>query len=152
MAVLEKICRGKGAMANLTLCSLVKPQLGTVERELIMSLGETYQSVDDYADVEQDQLNGVVTPATLGEATLSDIVSGMRRHRREMLKVYGTAQVRPYFGMVYFLLLKAVVGRRLPFIGRFTVRLVRGSPVLALLIRGAEALPASLENRGTNEI
>jgi hypothetical protein len=68
LAVLEKVTRGKGAMANLTLCSLVKPAMDAAERELVMALGETFQSLDDYMDVEQDTSNGIVTLASLGVA------------------------------------------------------------------------------------
>jgi hypothetical protein len=142
-AVLEKICRGKGAMAHLTLCSLVKPQMDVLERELAMALGETFQSLDDYTDVEQDRRNGIATLASLGETTLMDIGLRMCVLRHRVIERYGRTAGRPYCGMIFFILLKAAVGRRLPVIGRITGRLARRSAALALLTRGAEAVPAA---------
>jgi hypothetical protein len=147
LPVLEKICRGKGAMANLTLCSLVKPEMDIAERELVMALGETLQSLDDYMDVEQDNRNGVATLASLGETTLMDIGSRMRVLRRRLVTRYGRTASRPYCGMIFFLLLKSAVGRRVPFIGRITGRLAGRSAALAFLTRGAEAVPAAQRHR-----
>jgi hypothetical protein len=143
LAVLEKICRGKGAMANLTLCSLVKPRMDVAERELVMALGETFQSLDDYMDVEQDKNNGVATLASLGATTLTDIGLRMCVLRSRLVARYGRTAARPYSGMIYFLLLKSAVGRRLPVIGRITSRLAGRSAALAFLARGPEAAPAA---------
>lgn len=142
-AVLEKICRGKGAMANLTLCSLLKPRMGVGERELVMALGEALQSLDDYIDVEQDSRNGVTTLAALGVATLTDIGLRMRQLRPRMVFCYGAARTRWYCGMIYFLLLNAVVDRRLPFIGRITRRLARRSTLVTFVTPGWEAVSAA---------
>jgi hypothetical protein len=147
LPVLEKICRGKGAMANLTLCSLVKPEMDVAERELVMALGETLQSLDDYMDVEQDKCNGVATLASLGATTLMDIGSRMCVLHRRLAARYGRAAARPYCGMIFFLLLKSAVGRRVPIIGRITGRLAGRSAALAFLTRGAEAVPAALRRR-----
>jgi hypothetical protein len=147
LAVLEKICRGKGAMANLTLCSLVKPEMDSAERELVMALGETLQSLDDYMDVEQDNSNGVATLASLGAMTLMDIGSRMCVLRRRLIARYGRSAARTYCGMIFFLLLKSVVGRRVPIIGRITGRLAGRSAALAFLTRGAEAVPAAPRHR-----
>jgi hypothetical protein len=147
LPVLEKICRGKGAMANLTLCGLVKPEMDVAERELVMALGETFQSLDDYMDVEQDRQNGVTTLASLGATTLTDIGSRMCVLRRRLVVRYGRAATRPYCGMVFFLLLKSAVGRRAPVIGRIASRLAGRSPVLAFLTRGAEVVPAAPGHR-----
>ncbi len=148
-AVLEKICRGKGAMANLTLCSLVNPEMDAEERELVMALGETFQSLDDYMDVAQDNRHGVTTLASLGVTTLTDIGSRMRVLRARLVSRYGGAATRRYSGMIYFVLLKSVVGRRLPVIARMTRRLAMRSTLLTFLTRGPEALPpASLQNHG----
>lgn len=141
-AVLEKISRGKGAMANLTLCSLVKPQMDLAERELVMALGETFQSLDDYMDVEQDRINGVVTLASLGVITLMDIGLNMRALRGRLADQYGRSAARPYCGMIFFLLAKSACGRRLPAIGRMVGRLAGRSAALAFLTRGMDAIPA----------
>jgi hypothetical protein len=143
ITVLEKICCGKGAMAHLILCSLVKPELGVAEREMLMALGETFQSLDDYMDVEQDRRNGVATLASLGVTTLTDIGERMCVHRSRLVAGYGRNAARPYCGMIFFLLLKAATGRRLPILGHITGRLARRSATAAFLIRGTEALPAS---------
>lgn len=148
LAVLEKICCGKGAMANLTLCSLVKPQMDVSERELVMALGETFQALDDYMDVEQDNRNGVVTLASLGLTTLTDIGLRMRVLRSRLVARYGRAAAGPYCGMIFFLLLKSAVGRRLPIAGRIVGRLAGRSAALAFLARGAEAVPAAPGHRG----
>lgn len=137
-SVLQKICLGKGAMANLTLCGLVKTELDITERELVMALGETFQALDDYMDAEQDRRNGVTTLVTLGEVTLIDIGQRMRALRIQLALHYGQAATRRYCGMIYFLLLKSAVGRRLPVIGRIMRRLAARSGLLAFLVRGAE--------------
>jgi hypothetical protein len=49
--------------------------------------------------------------------------------------------------MIFFLLLKSAVGRRVPFIGRITGRLAGRSAALAFLTRGAEAVPAAQRHR-----
>lgn len=142
-AVLEKISRGKGAMAHLTLCSLVNPDMDAGEQDLVMALGEALQSLDDYMDVEQDDLNGVATLATLGITTLTDIGSRMSVLHDRVSARYGRPAARPYCGMIFFLLVKAVVGRRLPVLGRITRRLSGGSTALAFLVRGADAMAAA---------
>jgi len=143
LAVLEKISRGKGAMANLVLCGLVKQQMDVAERELIMALGETFQALDDYMDVEQDNANGVSTLASLGVLTLTDIARSMRGLRGRLIDQYGRSATRPYCGMIYFLLLKSAFGRRLPAVGRAVGRLAGRSAALAFLTRGVDAIPAS---------
>lgn len=148
LADLEKISRGKGAMANLTLCSLVKPELDAGERELVMALGETFQSLDDYMDVEQDSINGVLTLASLGEMTLTDIAVSMRALRGRLAGQYGRSAVRPYCGMIFFLLLKSAFGRRLPAVGRIVSRLAGRFAALAFLTRGMDAIPVSKYQEG----
>jgi hypothetical protein len=143
VAVLEKICRGKGAMANLTLCGLVKAEMDDSERELVMALGETFQSLDDYMDVEQDVCNGLTTLASLGVTTLPDITVRMCDLRGRLQERYGRAATRPYCGMIFFLLLKSATGRRLPLVGRLVGRLAGRSAALAFLTRGADAVPAA---------
>jgi len=140
---LEKICRGKGAMANLTLCSLLKPGMEAGEQELVMALGEAFQSLDDYVDVEQDSHNGVTTLASLGVTTLIDIGLRMRQLRPRLVFYYGAVRTRRYCGMIYFLLLKAVVDRRLPVIGRITRRLARRSALVMFVTPGGDAVPAA---------
>ena len=146
-AALEKICRGKGAMANLVLCSLVKPHMDAAERELVMTLGETLQSLDDYQDVELDKRNGVATPASVGLITLTDIGSSLCIIHRRLAERYGRRASRPYGGMIYFLLLKAVFGRRLPVFGRVISKVAGRFPALVFLTRGTEALPAASDGR-----
>jgi len=140
LADLDKICRGKGAMANLTLCSLVKARMAEDEREIVMALGETFQALDDYMDIELDKRNGVSTLATLGVTTLSDIGLRMRVLCNRLAALYGRAAARPFSGMIFFLLLKSAVGRRLPVAGRITRRLAGRSRAVVLLTRGPEAL------------
>jgi hypothetical protein len=149
-AVLEKICSGKGAMANLTLCSLLKPQMDAGEQELVMALGEAFQSLDDYMDVDQDNRNGVATLAALGVTKLTDIGLRMCELRPRMVSCYGAAPARWYCGMIYFLLLKSAVDRRLPFIGRIIRRLVRRSTLVVFVTPGAEAVPAAPPEREVN--
>ncbi|HEX4814156.1 MAG TPA: class 1 isoprenoid biosynthesis enzyme [Nonomuraea sp.] len=139
--LLEKITRGKGAMANLTLCSLVKPRLDDGERELVMALGEALQSLDDYMDVERDRDAGVRTLASLGSMTLADVAGRLRALRPRLVAAYGRAPARRYCGMIYFLLLKSVAGRRLPVVGRLARRLASRSTVLMAFTRGDDALP-----------
>lgn len=139
--VLEKVTRGKGAMANLTLCGLVKPQMDPGERELVMALGEAFQSLDDYMDVEHDLRDGVTTLATLGLTTLPGVARRMRVLYPRLVSRHGRAAARPYGGMIYFLLLKSVVGRRAPIVGRLVRRVARRSTVLTMLTRGSGALP-----------
>jgi hypothetical protein len=146
--VLEKICRGKGAMANLVLCSLVKPHLDVAERELVATLGETLQSLDDYQDVELDKRNGVATLASLGVTTLADIGSRLCIIHSRLAARYGRRAARRYGGMIFFLLLKAVLGRRLPVFGRVIGKIAGRFPALVFLTRGTEALPAAPEGRG----
>jgi hypothetical protein len=143
LADLDKICRGKGAMANLTLCSLVKPKMADDEREIVMALGEALQSLDDYMDVELDIRNGIATLPALGVTTLTGIGLRMRALRACLVARYGRASARPYCGMIYFLLLKSAVGRRLPVVGRLAARLAGRSRAVTLLTRGAAALPAT---------
>lgn len=143
LAVLEKISRGKGAMANLVLCSLVKPQLDVDERELVMALGETFQSLDDYMDVAQDSRSGVHTLVSQGAVSLTDIGLSMCALHRRLADRYGRSAARPFGGMVFFLLLKSMFGRRLPAIGRALGRLAGRSAALAFLTRGADAVSAS---------
>jgi hypothetical protein len=150
-AVLEKICRGKGAMANLTLCSLVKPEMEADERELIMALGEAFQSLDDYMDVHLDAGNGVTTLASLGMTTLVDIGMRMRQLRPALVTCYGPAATRRYAGMIYFVLVKAAVDRRLPALGRLFRRLVRLSTLKVFVIKGTDALPAAPGTRSPGE-
>lgn len=147
LTVLDKICRGKGAMAHLTLCSLVNPELDADEKELVMSLGEAFQSLDDYMDVEADTHNGVVTLASLGATTLMDIGLRMRVLSSHLITRYGRTAARPYRGMIFFLLLKAAVGRRLPVLGRIVSRLAGQSATLTFLTRGAEAVAAAPGDR-----
>ena len=69
--------------------------------------------------------------------------------RARLVSRYGRAATRRYSGMIYFVLLKSVVGRRLPVIARMTRRLAMRSTLLTFLTRGPEALPpASLQNHG----
>lgn len=143
LAVLEKISRGKGAMAHLTLCSLVNPDLDAEEQDLVMALGEQFQALDDYMDVEQDVLNGVATLASLGVTTLTDIGSRMSVLRDRAAARYGRSAARPYCGLIFFLLIKAAVGRRLPVLGRITRRLAAGSTAFTFLVRGADAVAAA---------
>jgi hypothetical protein len=149
LAVLEKISRGKGAMANLTLCSLVKPEMDAVERELVMALGETFQSLDDYMDVERDMGNGIRTLPALGMVTLRDIGLSMCAFRGRLADRYGRSAARRYCGMVFFLLVKSAAGRRLPALGRIGGRLAKRSAALAFLTRGPDLIPATrhLEDR-----
>ncbi|WP_307659315.1 class 1 isoprenoid biosynthesis enzyme [Streptomyces sp. V1I1] len=139
--VLEKITRGKGSAANLILCSIVKPSLEPAERELAMDLGEALQSLDDYMDVDLDRAHGVTTLAGLGVVTLPHIAGQLRAMRPRLMACYGRRSTGPYCGMLYFLLLKSWVGRRLPVLGRLARRPARRSAVLAFLSRGADALP-----------
>ncbi len=139
--VLEKITRGKGAAAHLILCGLVKPVLEPAERELVMDLGETLQSLDDYMDVEFDRENGVTTLVSCGVLTLPGIARRLRAARPRLVAVHGGRAARPYCGMLYFLLLQAWVARRLPVLGRLARRPARRSAVLAFLSRGEDALP-----------
>ena len=140
-AMLDKICRGKGAMANLTLCGLVHPGMNAVEQDVVMSLGEALQSLDDYMDVTLDARNGVATLTSLGMTTLADITARADSLRGAFAALYGGAATRQYYGMIYFLLLKSAVGRRLPILGRVASRFARRSDTLAFLTRGAEVIP-----------
>lgn len=149
LAVLEKITRGKGAMANLTLCSLVKPAMDAAERELVMALGETFQSLDDYMDVERDISNGILTLASLGVVTLKDIGLSMCAFRERLASQYGRSAARPYCGMIFFLLVKSAAGRRLPAFGRISGKLAERSAALTFLTRGMDVIPVTkyLEDR-----
>lgn len=146
--VLLKITRGKGAMANLTLCGLLKPDMDASERELIMALGEAFQQLDDYMDVEFDRRNGVTTLASLGVVTLADIATRMLVLRPRIAVRYGPAASRPFCGVIYFLLLKAFVGRRLPIIGRIARRAAGRSAMLTFLTRGDDALAPAVQPYG----
>ncbi|MGW3037121.1 hypothetical protein ACWDCB_38710 [Streptomyces sp. NPDC001178] len=141
--VLEKITRGKGSAANLILCGIVKPGLNQVERELVMDLGEALQSLDDYMDIDLDRDHGVTTLASLGVVTLPHIAGRLRAMRPRLVSCYGRRAAGPYCGMLYFLLLKSWVGRRLPVLGRLVRGPARKSAVLAFLSRGEDALPAA---------
>lgn len=143
VTVLEKICRGKGALACLTVCSLVKPEMDFGEQELVMALGEMFQSLDDYADAEDDKRNGVATLAVLGETTLADIGTVMRALRGRLAVRYGRAPARRYCGMMFVLLIQMVMSRRLAVIGRLTSRLAGRCAPLAFLIRGPNAVSAA---------
>jgi hypothetical protein len=147
LPVVDKICRGKGAMGHLTLCSLVKPEMGTGEAELVMALGEALQSLDDYADVEEDTRDGIVTLAALGATTLADIGADMRALRRRLLAHYGRAASRRYCGILFYLMAQTVTGRRLPIVGRIASRLAARSATLAFLTRGPNAVPTALPLR-----
>jgi hypothetical protein len=133
---LEKITSGKGAMANLTLCGLVKSKMDPGERELVMALGEAFQALDDYMDVEFDRQNGVNTPASVGSVTLEDVGRRMQTLRPRLVHQYGRVPARQYCGMIYILLLKSVMGRRLPFIGRLAQRVAGRSQIVTVLTRG----------------
>jgi hypothetical protein len=139
-ATLDKICRGKGALANLTLCGLVNPQLDSREREIVMSLGEALQSLDDYMDVSLDIQSGVATPASTGAITFADIAAEIGALREPFALRYGIHATRRYYGMLCFLLCKSVTGRRLPFLGQLASRLAGRFDSLSLLTRGAEVM------------
>jgi hypothetical protein len=141
LTMLDEICSGKGAMANLTLCALVNPRMDAAEQERVMALGEALQSLDDYMDVDLDTRNGVVTLASRGATTLTDIVLRIAALRRSFAACHGACATRRYFGMIYFLLLKSAAGRRLPVLGRVMGRLAGRSDTLAFLTRGAEVVP-----------
>ncbi|MGW3288001.1 hypothetical protein ACWDR3_25550 [Streptomyces sp. NPDC001002] len=142
--VLEKITRGKGSSAHLILCSIVKPGLDPAERELAMDLGEALQSLDDYMDVGPDRAHGVTTLATLGVVTLARIAEQLRGMRPRLVACYGRRSARTYCGMLYFLLLKAWVGRYLPVLGRLTRRAAGRSAVLTVFARSGDALPPAV--------
>jgi hypothetical protein len=144
---LEKICQGKGAMANLTLCSLVKPDIDASERRLIMAFGEVLQSLDDYMDVHLDALNGVTTLASLGLTTLTEIGLRLRQLWPLLAAQYGRVATRRYYGMIYFVMLKAAVERRLPTLGQLVKRLIQRSTLKVLVIKGTDALPAAPGDR-----
>jgi hypothetical protein len=72
--------------------------------------------------------------------TLADIGQRIRALRPRMVSCYGSPPTRRYCGMIYFLLLKSLVGRRLPFVGGLGRRAAGRSAVLRLLTRGDEAL------------
>jgi hypothetical protein len=141
LTVLDEICSGKGAMANLTLCALVNPSIDEAEQDLVMALGEALQCVDDYMDIELDKRNGVATLASRGAMSLTDIASRISALRAPFSARYGPSPTRRYFGMIYFLLLKSAVGRRLPILGRVASRLAGRSDTVVILTRGAEVLP-----------
>lgn len=145
--VVDKICRGKGALANLTVCSLVKSELDDGETELVMALGEALQSLDDYADVNHDKRDGIATLAALGAITLADISADVRVLRRRLLDRYGRTASRRYCGMLFYLLAQTMLGRRLAVIGRITGRLADRYAVLTFLTRGPNAVPAALPLR-----
>lgn len=147
LPVVDKICRGKGAMAHLTVCSLVKPEIGVGEAELVMALGETLQSLDDYADVEQDNRDGIATLAALGATTLAEIGADMRALRRRLADHYGRAASRRYCGILFYMMVQTMMGRRLPAIGRIASRLAACSIALAFLTRGPNAVPTALPLR-----
>lgn len=148
LAAVEKICRVKGALANLTVCSLVKPDMNADESELVMSVGEVLQSLDDYADAAHDARNGVTTLAVLGEMTLADIGADVRALRCRLADHYGGPPARRYCGMLFFLVLQTMAGRRLAVIGRLAGRLASRYALMAFLTRGPNALPAALPPRG----
>jgi hypothetical protein len=141
-AALQKICNGKGAMANLTLCSLVHPYLAADERELVMAFGEAFQALDDYMDVHVDARNGVATLARLGDTTLASIGRRLRTLRPLLVTRYGGRAARRYCGMIYFALLKAAVERRLPVLAQLFRALIRHSALRVFVTKGADALPA----------
>jgi hypothetical protein len=134
----EKISRGKGAMAHLTLVTLTKPHLDAGERDLVLALGEAFQSLDDYADVAVDTSNGVATLATAGMLTLADVVAQMGVLRSALLRQYGAAATRRFYGLVYLMLLTSIAGRRLPALGAVARRISGKTAVYAVLARGAE--------------
>ncbi len=148
LALMEKICRGKGAMASLTLFSLVNPRMDAVEREVSMALGECFQALDDYMDVEQDVRNGVATLVSLGVTDLADIGLRIRVLRGRLAARYGRTAARPYCGMIFFVLLKSLMARRLPAVGQAAARFAGRSAALAFLTRGADAIPAAPSCRG----
>jgi hypothetical protein len=141
LTVLDEICTGKGAMANLTLCALVNPRMDATEQDLVMALGEALQSLDDYMDVGLDTRNGVMTLASRGATTLTDIVLRISALRKSFTARYGTSATRRYYGMLYFLLLKSAAGRRLPILGRAAALPAVRSDTLVVLTRGAEVVP-----------
>jgi hypothetical protein len=145
--VVAEICRGKGALANLTVCSLVKPEMDDGETELVMALGETLQSLDDYADVDYDARDGIATLAALGAITLADIAADMCALRTRLVSRYGRTASRGYCGMLFYLLAQTMVGRRAAIIGHITGRLADRYVVLAFLIRGPNVVPATLPLR-----
>lgn len=140
LPVVEKICRGKGGLANLTVCSLVKTEFDDDETDLVMALGEILQSLDDYADVDDDKRDGIATLAALGAITLADIGAQMRVLRTRLVARYGRGASRAYCGMLFYLLLQTMLGRRLAVVGRVTSRLAGRCAVLAFLTKGPNAV------------
>ncbi len=145
LGVVEEITRGKGAAAHLVLCGLVVERPAPDERELAADLGAALQMLDDWMDADADRRNGVVTLATAGALTLPDVARRLREAGPRLVARYGRRAAVPYRGMLYFLLLLAWTGRRLPALGRLTRRVSREaggrSPIPALLVRGRDALP-----------
>lgn len=147
VSAVDKICRGKGALANLTVCSLVKPEIDEGETELVMALGEALQSLDDYADVNHDKRDGITTLAALGAITLADIGADVRALRRRLVDRYGRTASRRHCGILFYLLAQTMIGRRLSIIGCIAGRLADRYAVLAFLTRGPNAVPAVLPLR-----
>jgi hypothetical protein len=110
------------------------------EREAVLALGEVLQSLDDYMDVAVDRQKGLATPVSTGAVTFADIAARFRAMREPLAARYGAPATREYYGIIYFLLLKAAAGRRLPFLGRVAGRLAGRSNMLAFCTRGAEVI------------
>ena len=138
LEALEKISRGKGAMAHLTLATLTKPHLDAGERDLVLALGEAFQSLDDYADVAVDTSNGVATLATAGVLTLADVVAQMGALRSALSRQYGATATRRFYGLVYLMLVTSIAGRRLPLLGEIARRVSGKTAMYTVLARGSE--------------
>jgi hypothetical protein len=142
-AALGKISRGKGGLGTVALFALMRPNMGTFERELIMEVGEVCQMIDDYVDHAVDRRNGIITAMTCGETDLSDVGERLRTVHSRLLEFYGGAGARQFVGVLYLMLVLGFCARR----GLFWVSPRPGSwrrirkPMLILMSRGESVFP-----------
>jgi hypothetical protein len=132
LSTLTEITKGKGGHGTLAVFALMRPRISPSERLLIMDLGEIFQMLDDYCDVERDCSNGVRTTATEGYLGLSEICRRLRAARRPLNRYYGRRHTREFCGICYVTACICFLRRRWP---KF------GSNIKPVLLKLSTAIP-----------
>ena len=112
-ATLRSITRGKGRYGTLTVFALMRQNLPSRERALIMTVGEALQMLDDYADRDADRRAGVRTLATEGHLVLGDVARLLHHVRPHLAAHYGRRAIREFVGVCYLTMVICFLNRRL---------------------------------------
>ncbi|GIJ26416.1 hypothetical protein Vqi01_15780 [Micromonospora qiuiae] len=109
---LRQITRGKGGLGTTALFGLLRPGLSPEDRRLLLELGDVLQVLDDYHDVSLDRANGIATEVTAGTITLSEVAERIGWLRAEFRARWPRCRRDRLFGMLFMMLVGALVSHR----------------------------------------